>query len=275
MEKRVAIQGIKGSFHHQVAIALLGENLQVEECMTFEALADAVANEQVDVGVMAIENSIAGAILPNYAIIDKNQLYVTGEYYLNIQQNLMVLPGQSLQDIKEVHSHPMALLQCMDFLKSLPNVKLVEDEDTAITAKRIAEHQLKGIAAIGSKIAASLYELDILAKSIQNVKNNHTRFVLVKKGAPNFAENHLNKVSLKFELEHQKGSLANVLQIMQFHQMNLTKIQSLPMVHTPWKYAFFIDAIFDDLSVLQSALPILTKHTHQLKVIGVYNNGLL
>lgn len=275
MKELVAIQGIKGSFHHQVATSLLGEAIDIVECMTFEGLADYVADGFAKVGVMALENSIAGAILPNYTLIDKNQLHITGEYYLDIQQNLMALPGQSISDIREVHSHPMALLQCMDFLKSLPQVKLVEDEDTALTAKRISEQQLKGIAAIGSSLAASLYKLNILEKSIQNVKNNMTRFVMVEKGNAQITDANFNKVSLKFELEHQKGSLANVLRIMQEFDLNLTKIQSLPLVHTPWRYAFFVDAVFERPETFEMALPQLLKHTHQLKIIGVYKNALL
>lgn len=275
MKKKVAIQGIKGSFHHQVATAQLGPSIDIIECMTFEDLADQVAHHKAAVGVMALENSIAGAILPNYALIDKNHLQITGEYYLDIQQNLMALPGQSLSEIKEVHSHPMALLQCIDFLKSLPGVKLVEDEDTALTAKRISEQQLKGIAAIGSSLAADLYHLTILEKSIQNVKNNMTRFVLVEKGVPQISATDFDKVSLKFELDHQTGSLANVLRIMQECSMNLTKIQSLPLVHTPWRYAFFVDAVFEHPETFESALPQLEKQTHQLKIIGAYKNGLV
>lgn len=275
MKKLVAIQGIKGSFHHQVATSLMGEAIDIVECMTFEGLADHVADGFAKVGVMALENSIAGAILPNYGLIDKNHLHITGEYYLDIQQNLMALPGQSISEIQEVHSHPMALLQCMDFLKSLTGVKLVEDEDTALTAKRISEQQLKGIAAIGSSLAASLYKLNILEKSIQNVKNNMTRFVMVEKGNAQITDANFNKVSLKFELEHQKGSLANVLRIMQEFDLNLTKIQSLPLVHTPWRYAFFVDAVFERPETFEMALPQLLKHTHQLKIIGVYKNALL
>ncbi|MFN3757168.1 MAG: prephenate dehydratase [Flavobacterium sp.] len=275
MKELVAIQGIKGSFHHHVATSLMGEAIDIVECMTFEGLADHVADGFAKVGVMALENSIAGAILPNYTLIDKNQLHITGEYYLDIQQNLMALPGQLISDIREVHSHPMALLQCMDFLKSLPGVKLVEDEDTALTAKRISEQQLNGIAAIGSSLAASLYKLNILEKSIQNVKNNMTRFVMVEKGNAQITDANFDKVSLKFELEHQKGSLANVLRIMQEFDLNLTKIQSLPLVHTPWRYAFFVDAVFERPETFEMALPQLLKHTHQLKIIGVYKNALL
>lgn len=275
MDEKVAIQGIKGSFHHQVAMAQLGQTIEIFECMTFEALADAVAHQSADVGVMALENSIAGAILPNYALIDKNQLHITGEYYLDIQQNLMALPGQALSDIREVHSHPMALLQCMDYLKSIPGVKLVEDEDTALTAKRIREDQLQGIAAIGSALAAELYQLTLLERSIQNIKNNMTRFVLVEKGFAHVSDSDFNKVSLKFELDHQAGSLANVLRIMQDCYMNLTKIQSLPLVHTPWRYAFFVDAVFNRPETFANALPQLEKQTHQLKIIGAYKNGLV
>ncbi len=183
METKIAIQGIKGSFHHQVAQEYFHQNVTVNECLSFEALVDSLLNDKSQLAVMAIENSIAGSIIPNYALIDKNELHIIGEYYLDIIQNLMVLNGQKLSEIQEVHSHPMALLQCMEFLKKHPKIKLVEDKDTAETARRIHQKQLKGIAAIGSKAAASMYDLTIIAPEIQTVNNNMTRFFIISKEA--------------------------------------------------------------------------------------------
>ena len=159
MRTKIAIQGIKGSFHHQVAQDYFNQNIEVDECMSFEELVSSLMSGKTDQAVMAIENSIAGPIIPNYALIDKNNLHIIGEHYLSIHQNLMALKGQKIEDIQEVHSHPMALLQCMEFLKNYPNIKLVEDKDTAETARRIQEKQLKGIAAIASKTASEMYDL--------------------------------------------------------------------------------------------------------------------
>ena len=178
---RIAIQGIKGSFHHQVAQDYFYQNVEVDECLSFEELVDSLMSGKSDQAVMAIENSIAGPIIPNYALIDKNNLHIIGEHYLDIHQNLMALKGQKIEDILEVHSHPMALLQCMEFLKKHPNIKLVEDKDTAETARRIHENQLKGIAAIASKTASEMYDLEILAPEIQTINNNMTRFVIIKR----------------------------------------------------------------------------------------------
>ena len=179
MNNKVAIQGIKGSFHHQVAQEYYDKNVIVDECMSFEELVDSLLSGKSDQAVMAIENSIAGPIIPNYALIDKNNLHIIGEHYLKIHQNLMALKGQKIEDITEVHSHPMAILQCMDFLKKYPNIKLVEDKDTAETARRIQDKQLKGIAAIASTTAAEMYDLEILAPEIQTIKNTMTRFVII------------------------------------------------------------------------------------------------
>lgn len=268
--ERVAIQGILGSFHHQVAIDYFGDGVVVDECLSFEAVVDSLLCGQSQRAVMAIENSIAGSIIPNYALIDKHNLYITGEHYLNIHQNLMALPGQRISDLTEVHSHPMALLQCMDFLKGQPQLKLVEDKDTAETARRIHKQQRAGIAAIASKAAAELYGLEILAPEIQTVNNNMTRFVVLEKQAG--ANASANKASLKFELEHKRGSLAAVLNVMSDFGLNLTKIQSLPKIETPWKYAFFVDVTFENQQQYAKAKTVITLMAEHFKVLGEYNN---
>jgi prephenate dehydratase len=272
MNAKIAIQGIKGSFHHQVAQEYYKEEIIVDECLSFEELVDSLLSGKSEQAVMAIENSIAGPIIPNYALIDKNDLRIVGEHYLRIHQNLMALKGQKIEDIIEVHSHPMALLQCMDFLKKYPNIKLVEDKDTAETARRIQEKQLKGIAAIASKTASEMYGLEILAPEIQTIKNNMTRFVIIEKENSFVAEDEINRASLKFELDHKRGSLATILNVMSDCKMNLTKIQSLPKIETPWKYSFFVDVTFEKYADYSKAKSLLAIMAEYFKVLGEYKN---
>ncbi|MEO8533240.1 MAG: prephenate dehydratase [Flavobacterium sp.] len=272
MTTKIAIQGIKGSFHHQVVKEYFSENVEIDECLSFEELIDSLLSGKSDQAVMAIENSIAGPIIPNYALIDKNNLHIIGEHYLSIHQNLMALKGQKIEDIKEVHSHPMAILQCMDFLKKYPNIKLVEDKDTAETARRIQEKQLTGIAAIASKTASEMYDLEILAPEIQTIKNNMTRFVIIKKQNSFLPESEINRASIKFELDHKRGSLAAVLNVMSDCKLNLTKIQSLPKIETPWKYSFFVDVTFEKYEDFAKAKALLNIMAEYLKVLGEYKN---
>jgi prephenate dehydratase len=273
MKEIIAIQGIKGSFHHQVAQEYYHQDVPIDACLSFEALVDSLLSVKSSQAIMAIENSIAGPIIPNYALIDKNNLHIIGEYYLDIHQNLMALKGQRLADIQEVHSHPMALLQCMDFLKKHPHIKLVEDKDTAETARRIQQNNLKGIAAIASKTASVMYDLAILSSEIQTINNNITRFVILKKEKSFAPENEINRASLKFELDHKRGSLAAVLNVMSDCKLNLTKIQSLPKIETPWKYSFFVDVTFEDYEDYTKAKSVLTIMAEYFKVLGEYKNA--
>ncbi len=272
MGTKIAIQGIKGSFHHQVAKEYYANDVIVDECLSFDELVDSLMSGKSDQAVMAIENSIAGPIIPNYALIDKYNLHIIGEHYLRIHQNLMALKGQTIEDIKEVHSHPMALLQCMDYLKQFPHIKIVEDKDTAETARRIQENQIKGIAAIASRTASEMYELEILASEIQTIKNNMTRFVIINKENSFVPKNEVNRASLKFELDHKRGSLAAVLNVMSDCKMNLTKIQSLPKIETPWKYSFFVDVTFEKYEDYEKAKSLLTIMAEYFKVLGEYKN---
>jgi prephenate dehydratase len=275
MKEKIAIQGIKGSFHHQVALEYFKEDVLIDECLSFETLIDSLVNDQSQLAVMAIENSIAGSIIPNYALIDKNELHIIGEYYLDIVQNLMVLNGQKIEEIQEVHSHPMALLQCMDFLKKYPNIKLVEDKDTAETARRIHQNKIKGIAAIGSKVAAKMYDLNIISPEIQTVNNNKTRFFIVSKNENQLHKDEINKASLKFELDDTPGSLATVLNVMTNCKLNLTKIQSMPIIETPFQYSFFVDVVFEKYKHYEKATKILEIMTNHFKVLGEYENKLI
>ncbi len=272
---KIAIQGIKGSNHHQVALEYFGDDIDLVECMSFHTLVDQLLNKQADKGIMAIENSIAGSIIPNYALVYHNNLHIIGEYYLNIHHNLMVLDGQRLSDIKEVRSHPMALLQCREYLKSQPHIKMVEDVDTAETAKQIQDKQMKGIAAIAPAVAADLYNLKIIEPEIQTIKNNSTRFIVVKTLNKEIPKEEINKASIRFITDHKRGSLAAVLNVMSDCNLNLTKIQSLPIIETPWKYAFFVDITFEDYNHFAKAKSLLEIMSEDFMVLGEYKNARL
>ena len=273
MNKIIAIQGAEGSNHHKVARDFYGSNIELKECMSFDALVARLLEGSATDGVMAIENTIAGSIIPNYALIDSNNLHIVGEEYLNIHHHLMALPGQTIKSIKEVWSHPMALLQCKEFFKKYPHIKLVEDVDTAEVAKRIAKENIKGIAAIAPKIAAEIFGLQVLEDDIQTIKDNSTRFVIVQTQLPNHSIEGINKASLKFELSHKRGSLAAVLNVLSDCKMNLTKIQSLPVIETPWKYSFFVDVTFDDYTEYQKLVKIIDIMAEDFKILGTYKNG--
>jgi prephenate dehydratase len=275
MIKTVAIQGVKGSFHHIVSQQYFDKRISAKECLTFDKVVERLLSTECDAAIMAIENSIAGSIIPNYALIDSHQLHIVGEKYLDIQHNLMVFPGQNIEDIKEVYSHPMALLQCKEFFKKQPHIKLVEDTDTAEVAKRIHDGKLKNIGAIASVLAAEIFRLDILAASIQTIKHNETRFVIVKRTNSETPENEINKASLKFELDHKRGSLATILNVMSDCKLNLTKIQSLPKIDIPWMYAFFVDVTFEDYKDYKKAKSIMSIMAQDFKVLGEYKNGKL
>ncbi|NNE30862.1 MAG: prephenate dehydratase [Winogradskyella sp.] len=275
MTKPIAIQGIKGSFHHEVAQKYFSDNSEVVECLSFDNAVERLMLAEADYTVMALENSIAGSIIPNYALIDAHNLKIIGEYYLDVQHNLMALPEQSIKDITEVRSHPMALLQCKTFFKNNPDIKLIETKDTAEVAKQIYDQKIKGIAAIASKTAANMYKLNVLAESIQSIKNNETRFVIVKRKKHKIERKALNKASLKFELDHKRGSLATTLNVMSDCKLNLTKIQSLPKIDTPWKYAFFVDVTFDSYEDYKKAISIIQLMAENFKVLGEYKNARL
>jgi prephenate dehydratase len=261
-----------------VAEKFFGENIELAECMSFTEIPVLLKNDEVESAVMAIENSIAGAILPNYALIDEYELSIEGEVYVNIHHHLMALEGQDLSDIKEVWSHPMALLQCRKFFREHPGIKLVEEKDTAEVARRIQEKNIKGVAAVASKRAADLFDLDIISNDIQTIKHNSTRFFVLKKSKnapyhPSKVENIKDKSSIKFVTQHNKGSLAEILDIFAKHDINLTKIQSLPIIDTPWSYAFFIDLVIDDFVLYKNALHLISKKVKHLKVLGEYHQN--
>ncbi len=272
MKKTIGIQGVKGSYHHAVAVAYFGSDIEIDECMSFQELVYSLEKGKCTDAVMAIENSIAGSIIPNYAYIDEHNLTIFGEYYLPIHHCLMALEGQNIDNIKEVYSHPMALLQCKDFFKKHNHIKLVEDTDTAAVANRINQKQLKGVAAIAGEIAADIYNLNILAKEIQTIKTNSTRFFILNTQKPTVKNKDINKASLKFILDHKRGSLATILNVMSDCRLNLTKIQSLPVIEQPWKYAFFVDTTFENYDNYNKAVSILKIMAAEFKILGEYQN---
>ena len=272
MNKTIAIQGAEGSNHHKVARDFYGDAIKLKECMSFDVLVDSLLDGAADLGVMALENTIAGSIIPNYALIDKNNLHIICEEYLNIHHHLMGLKGQKISDIKEVWSHPMALLQCKTFFKKYPHIKLVEDVDTAEVAKRISKENLVGIAAIAPKIAAEIFDLEVIEDEIQTIKENSTRFVIVQTEKPEINK-EVNKASLKFQLSHKRGSLAAILNVLSDCKMSLTKIQSLPVIETPWKYSFFVDVTFEEFKEYEKAKAIIKIMAEEFKILGTYKNG--
>ena len=273
MAQKVSIQGYEGSFHQAAAQRFFGKTIEVIPCATFrEVVKIAADKKQSDGAVMAIENSIAGSILPNYTLLQSSKLVIVGEVYLGIKQNLLVNPGVKLEDIKEVYSHQMALLQCMEYLEKY-NWKLIETEDTALSAKHIHQHKNKHAAAIASKLAAELYHLNVIAPGIQTMKNNYTRFLMLQRvGAFDVLEN-ANKASVNFHTDHSRGSLAKVLTSIAAAGINLSKLQSFPIPGSNFKYSFHADMEFETLEVFEKTIEKMKGLTESLRIYGVYRNG--
>ena len=275
MIKKVSIQGYEGSFHQEAAQHFFGKNVEVLPCATFrEVIKKATAKNEADAAVMAIENSIAGSILPNYTLLQNSNLAIAGEVYLKIKQNLLVNKGVKLEDIREVHSHQMALLQCIEYLEKY-NWKLVETEDTALSAKHIHQHKNKHTAAVASKLAAELYDLDVIAPGIETAKNNYTRFLILQKAGTIDINKDANKASVNFHTDHSKGSLAMVLNVIAAAGINLSKLQSFPIPGSKFKYAFHADLEFTSLNIFNETINKIKAITESVKVYGVYKNGNL
>jgi prephenate dehydratase len=270
----VAIQGYQGSFHQVAAQLFYGKNVQVIPCDTFREVVKLAENKKESGGgIMAIENSIAGSILANYNLLQKSNLKIIGEIYLQIRQNLLVNPGVKLADIREVHSHTMALQQCYGFLDK-HKWKLVETEDTALSAKHIHQHKSKHIAAIASRLAAELYELDVLAPNIQTLKNNYTRFLVVQRQDMARPVNDANKASVNFHTDHSRGSLAKVLMKIAEGGINLSKLQSFPIPGSDFKYSFHADMEFDSIGQFEKVMEVIRPLTEEIKIYGVYKRGV-
>jgi prephenate dehydratase len=273
MNKKVTIQGYEGSFHQVAARQFYGKTVEVITCDTFREVVKLGADpKQSDGAVMAIENSIAGSILPNYNLLQKSNLKVIGEVYLSISQNLMVNRGVKLADIKEVHSHPMAILQCLDYLEQ-HHFKLVESEDTALSAKLVHQHKSKHIAAIASKLAAQLYNLEIIGPDIHTQKNNITRFLILVPSKSKQEIKDANKASIYFQTDHSKGILSKVLAKIAMGGVNLSKLQSMPIPGSTFKYGFYADLEFENNKQIEKALEAVKAMTNNFKVFGLYKKG--
>lgn len=271
MNKKVAIQGVKGCFHEQAARQFYrSEGVpEIVECLTFDGLYRSLDKGEADSAVMAIENTVSGGLLPNFELLRKYDRKIKGEVFLRIQQNLMAMPGQKIEDIREVRTHYMAINQTREFFKDYPWIRLVESEDTAKSAADVAAEGLMGVGAVASTLAAELYGLDILAESIETYKQNFTRF-LIMDDALTVDRDKVNKSSMCFTLSHTPGSLAHVLTILSFYGMNLTRIQSLPIPGQEWQYFFYVDIKFDDYVRYEQALAAVRPLMEDLNILGEY-----
>jgi prephenate dehydratase len=270
MSKHVSIQGFEGSFHQIAARQFFGDDVSILPCATFHEVVTAAQTGRTDAGVMAIENSIAGSILPNYGLLQRSGLSIVGEVYLPIAQHLLVNPGVTLDDIREVHSHPMALQQCLDFL--LPRQwKLVETEDTALSARRLQQHRSRHSAAIAGSLAASLFGLEILVPEINTEKENYTRFLILQTQPRETTG--ANKASLSFRTDSSQGSLSRVLGVIASAGINLSKLQSFPIPSRRWTYYFHADLEFENPAQLGAVVESMQAVTESITLYGIYRNG--
>lgn len=269
---KIAIQGEKGCFHEVAARQYFnGEEVEILPCSTFDMTLNAVNEGQAGLAMMAIENARSGSILYNYNLVRESGLRILGEHNLRVVQNLMALPGQTIRDIRQIRSHPIALAQCMAFLNQHPEITLVEADDTAGSAKMIADHHLKKIAAIASKSAAEIYGLEIIAPGIETYKKNYTRFILL--GSPDKGTRNGNKVSVCFATGHKPGSLAEVLVKLASMNVNLSKIQSVPRLNGEWEYMFYLDLELPPDHDIDHIEEVLRKCTSNLEILGIYKKG--
>ena len=268
----VSIQGYKGSFHHQVASEIWGDTELCERGAFTEVFAD-VKEDRAEFGVIAIENSIAGAILENYDRVRDSGLHVVGEYYLRIMHNLIVYPGVKLDEVAEVWSHPMAIKQCKEFLDSQPQISQREVDDTAGVVDEIMQHELKNIAAIAGSRAAEIYSGEIIQAGIETDPHNYTRFLIVSKdknAKPNYAKNGEFKTSLYIETAHEAGALLRALQVFETFKLSMTMLVSRPIIGRPWQYGFYIDFLHQEPDV-KAFLGVLQKHAVEIRNLGTYS----
>lgn len=275
MEKlKIALQGVPGAFHEIAARNYFqGADLEIIACESFAKIFQEMERDSSVVGIMAIENTIAGSLLQNHTLLSGSEFKVVGEYKLRIEHNLVALPGQEIGELREVHSHPIALMQCEEFLERNKHLKVVESSDTAVSAREIADGKIKGQAAICSSLAASMYGLEILSKGIETNKHNFTRFLILgNKGKEDsfVSISEKNKASLMLTVPHEEGSLSQILTILSFYKMNLSKIQSLPIIGREWEYRFYIDLVFEDYAKYQQALSAVMPLVREFKILGEY-----
>jgi prephenate dehydratase len=269
---KIAVQGEKGCFHEVAARQYFCyDEIEIVPCSTFDITLNTVIEGKADLAMMAIENARSGSILYNYSLIRESGLKMLGEHNLRVKQNLMALPGQTIRDIKQIRSHPIALAQCMTFLNQYPDIVLVESDDTAGSAKLISEHKLKKIAAIAPASAAEIYGLEILAPGIETYKKNYTRFLVI--GREEQGNKNGNKISICFATGHKPGSLATVLVKLAEMNINLSKIQSVPRLNGDWEYMFYLDLELPDNTDIGLIESVLAKYTSNLEFLGIYNKG--
>lgn len=266
---KIAIQGTKGSYHHQAAEKFFADDArELIEVESFKKVAQTLYKSNADYGLIAIENTIAGTLLPNYSLVTKYDLKIVGEVHLPIQHQLMALPGTNFDDIVEIQSHPMAILQCDQFLEHHSSIRIVETNDTATTAKKISELKLQNVAAIASELSAKIYGLEILKPNIQTFQKNFTRFFVLAKEAK--TPRRFNKASILFTTPHQSGSLASILNELVYLNVNMEKIQSVPIIDKPWEYAFHVDVSFEDMEEFHLLMKRIELKTNYLKILGRY-----
>lgn len=271
---KVSIQGYAGAFHEAAARAHFKDNEVITiPARTFADVIRQVESGESDLGLMAIENTLVGSLMANYDLLQTANLRITGEVYLRIRQNLMALPGTDISELRHVYSHPVALLQCREFFKTWPMIELVEDVDTALSAREVMEEKDPTRGAIASSAAAELYGLEILAEGIETNKLNHTRFLVLQRGRDHHGDTG-NKVSLSFSTHHESGSLYKVLMVLAAYQVNLTKIQSAPIIGKPFQYRFHVDFLLEGHVSLEQALEAIRPICQELRVLGVYEKGI-
>ncbi|MDO5571002.1 MAG: prephenate dehydratase [Bacteroidales bacterium] len=277
--KKVAIQGVKGCYHEMAAREYFNnEEIEIVPCVSFAEMFEQFKKDPSLLGIMAIENTIAGSLLQNHELLRQSNMRIIGEHKLHISHTLSALPGEKLEDIKEVNSHPIALMQCMEYLEKRPDIKIVEKGDTASSAADISRLNLSGHAAICSEYASKIYGLNILAKAIETNKRNFTRFLTLAdqwSSDDYIDKSNINKSSLVFCVPHTHGSLSKVLTIFSFYDLNLTKIQSMPILGREWEYRFYIDLTFDDYIRYKQALEAIMPFTKDFKILGEYENATI
>ena len=271
--KKIAIQGEFGAFHEIAALRYFkNEEVEIIPALTFKDLFKCLKDKKVDLGIMAIENSTAGSLLQNYTLLHNSGMHIIGEIYLRINQNVIALSGQTIKDIKEVYSHPMAILQCQEFFESYPSIKLIDSFDTALSAKEIKEKKIMGVAAIASLKAAKKYGLEVIAREVETNKMNYTRFLIISE-KPNIHSGKINKASITFALEHKTGSLSKILSIFSFYGLNLSNIQSMPILGKDWEYQFYVDVLIDDYDIYKKSIEAIKPFTSNIKILGEYTKG--
>jgi len=274
MGKTIAIQGGYGAFHEIAAHHYFeNEEINILPRNTFRDMVSSLKDRKSDYGIMAIENSLAGSIIPNYNLIINTNMHITGEIFLRIKQNLVAMHGVELSQLKEVYSHPMAILQCQDYFDAHPDIRLIESIDTAMSAEEIAVNKLMDTGAISSKLAADKYGLNILAESIETNKMNYTRFLILSENGQNVPPEEVNKASIHFTVAHQFGSLSKILSILSYYEINMAKIQSMPIPGKDWEYMFFVDVEINDYEMYKKSLEAIRPFTPSLGILGEYRKG--